>query len=498
MKLLDLLQRLKPTMASEGYGPLAAVLPEPTPPKPPSGQSTYPAFRKQVASSSSAIPKLERRLANTDTLTLRTAATTKAAVRNFAIASPDLSAATAGYLRVGIPESYTLIAYTMDGQVSPSGTQLAQEILRRVTYVPDYTQGFNAFSSLDTLANSLGKELLWYGSAALEVVLDPARLPIAFVPVHTPSITFYEDDQGIRPVQIVGGEEIDLDIPTFLYTSVDQDLQNAYSDSMLEAALQPVLADQDFMNDLRRVLKRSVHPRVTATLIEEKLRKAAPLEYQNDPTKLQEFMAGVLSSVETTLNSLNPEDAIVGFDSVEVGYMEGNQGNISENIKAVQELINAKVATGAKTMPAVLGHAQGGTHASTEALLYVKFSDVIRRKLNELFSRALTISTRLLGEDVVVMFRYASIDLRPEGELEAYKSMFQSRILEQLSLGMITDEEASLLLTGNLPPAGAPKLSGTMFRNGKTETQNPNSQTSNMNNELKPSTPASPKSPRKA
>lgn len=479
------------------FRPQAAVLPDPAPIKPPKGQNSLPGYRKQVAVSASAISKQDRRLANTDTLTLRSANTTKAAVRNFAIASPDLSATVNAYLRVGLPENFTVVGRNLDGSVNPNATQLAHEILRRVTFVPDYNQGFNPMGSVNALAQSLGKELLYYGSASLEVVLDAARLPIQFAPVHTPSLKFYEEDFGVRPVQEVGGEEIDLDIPTFIYTSLDQDLLDAYSSSPLEAALQPVLADQEFMNDLRRVLKRSIQPRVTATIVEEKLRKAAPLDVINDPEKFEAFCNSVLATVQDNLTNLAPEDALVSFDMVEYGYMNGDQGDVSGNLKAVQDLLNAKLATGAKTMPAILGHGQGGNHASTEAILFVKSADAVRRGVQELLSRALTVSCRLQGEECYIEFKYEAIDLRPDSELEAYKAMKQSRVLEQLSLGLLTDEEASILLTGNLPPAGAPKLSGTMFKNGTTQVSNPNSNTSAMNQELKPSTPSKPKSPSK-
>ena len=55
------------------------------------------------------------------------------------------------------------------------------------------------------------------------------------------------------------------------------------------------------------------------------------------------------------------------------------------------------------------------------------------------------------------------IDLRPESELAGFRSQQQARILEQLSLGLITDDEASVALTGKPAPAGMAQLSGTMF-----------------------------------
>ncbi len=509
MKLLDVAKKyavrawegataaVSPSKSSGGG---SAMLPDPDPIKPPSTQSSIPAYRTQVTGTTSALTPKERNLANTDTLSLRSAATTKDVVRNFAIASPDLSATVHSYLRVGIPERYTVIARNMDGSVSPEGTQLAGEILRRVTYVPDYSIGFNSQASVYALACSLGKELMYYGAAALEVVLNDARLPVNFAPVGTSTLRFYESKSGfgLSPVQVVGGTEVDLNIPTFLYTSVDQDLKDAYSSSMLESAIQPVLADQQFMNDLRRLMARSIYPRITATIFEERVRKAAPANIQNDATKMATFMQGVYDSVSTALNGLAPEDALVGFDLVEYEYMNDKQGDVSGNLTAVQDLINSKVATGAKTMPAVFGRNQTGTASSTDALLFAKSANVLRLHISQLLSQALTVSTRLMGQDVYVEFTYAPIDLRPTGELEAYKAMEQSRYLMQLSLGMITDEEACLLLTGNLPPANYVPLAGTMFMSTKQAdpSANPDSQTSNMNN--KNATPTSPKSPTKA
>jgi hypothetical protein len=126
-------------------------------------------------------------------------------------------------------------------------------------------------------------------------------------------------------------------------------------------------------------------------------------------------------------------------------------------------------------------------------MLFLKNANVIRLGVSELLSRALTVSIRLMGEDAFVEFKYAAIDLRHTGELEAYQAMYQSRITEQLSLGLITDEEASLLLTGSLPPSTMPKLSGTMFKTAKAEVGgNPDSQTSTMGRNKAPEQPKSP------
>jgi hypothetical protein len=63
----------------------------------------------------------------------------------------------------------------------------------------------------------------------------------------------------------------------------------------------------------------------------------------------------------------------------------------------------------------------------------------------------------------VVEFKLSDINLRPEIELEAFMNQRQARIMEQLSLGLISDEQASITLTGQLPSGDFTPLSGTRF-----------------------------------
>jgi hypothetical protein len=105
-----------------------------------------------------------------------------------------------------------------------------------------------------------------------------------------------------------------------------------------------------------------------------------------------------------------------------------------------------------------------------------------------------------MGEDIYVQFEFARVDIRPDAELEAFKTMKQSRILEQLSIGMISDEEAAIALTGKLPPPGYKPLSGTFFKAGMTDpnavdTAAAQSNTGAVQQGLTPDTPAAPKGP---
>ena len=151
-----------PTSDGTQAGP--GQLPPSAPTKAPNRPQAVPSFKTQIAKAASALQRADRRLANTDIASYRTANDTRTVVRDLAASNPDLSATINSYLRVGIPEDYTVIARDPDGAVNPEATKLAQELLRRITYLGDTSLGYNPVSDLQGLSESLAKELLQYGS----------------------------------------------------------------------------------------------------------------------------------------------------------------------------------------------------------------------------------------------------------------------------------------------------------------------------------------------
>lgn len=473
----------------------AAVLPPVPLPKPPNAPVGLPGYRRGVDISTSVLQAPDRQLAKTDRLVqVRDTTNTTAAITALSKSSPELSSAINDMLRLGIPEGYSILGYDMDGIASRDITALAHELLRRLTYLGNVDGSYGAQMSLQTLSETLGKEAILRGAMAGEVALDKVRVPASINPIAVKTLKQYEEDNATRFVQVIGGQEIDLDIPTFIYIPVDQSCDEAYPTPYVEAAIQPLLADLDFNNDVRRALKRAILPRFTAIIDSEKVKKFTPPEILADPEKFAAYKGEILGQVEETINGLNPEDALIAFDYTSFEYVDGGK-DPATIIERIQNVLNSKLASGAKTLPVVLGYGSNSNASSTEAMLYVKRANLIRVKLNEFYSRALTIAVRIMGQDGYVEFKYDPIDLRPESELEAFKSMKQSRVLDLLSLGMLTDESACIQLTGNLPPATYKPLSGTMFRQTSQASigGNPTSNTSAMEQSLKPKTPQEPK-----
>jgi len=449
----------------------ATVLPpQPTPKA--GKQVGLPSYLTSANPPKTPLVQTDRRLAATDITTLRGGTSTQKIIGDFVAASPDLSAAVFAYIRTAITKSFTAVAKNTDGTFNVDATSLLQQIISRMDVVPNYANGYAGNYSLRSVSESLALELVSYGGMSCELVLDKARLPWRIQPLSVTHIKWVPDGPGdIIPQQEIAGQKIDLDIPTFFYTALDQSLLTPYASSMLEPAIKPVIFSEEFNKDIQRVVKRSVHPRQIYSVNEEKFRKFIPMEVLNDPEKLAAYQNTFMEALTSQVNGLNPEDAVILFDTI--GFEFGNNGNISlsDEYKTLSDIANAKLATGAKTLPAILGHGTGSQNiASTESMLFVKsVSGGVQEKLNEIFSRVFTLAVRLFGYDVVVDFKYAPINLRPEDELESFKAMAQSRVLELLSLGLITDEEASIQLTGRMPPQGYKPLSGTMFKSASAQ-----------------------------
>lgn len=473
------------------------------PPKVKAKQQSFPGYATGVATSESRLRREDLGLANTDILSFRVDADSRKLIAKLARANPDLSGAASAYLRVALTQNYKCWARNMDGSMNREATKLALELVRRWDLVPNYNiDGFSQTASIRSVAESLGAELLYNGAMCAELVLDKARLPAKIVGIPVINIRFYPDDKGSRPVQVVGGQEIDLDFPTIFYTALDQSLTSAYASSPFESSIQPVLADTEYLNDLRRVLKRAMQPRLQAIISSEKVKQMVPPEAQDDPEALKAFQNQLRAEVEQVMNGLAPEDALVAFDMIEFSYVSGGTGDVPDVVKVIQDLLNAKMSTGSKTFPSVLGHGTGSQNAaSSETLLFMKTADgTIRSKLNEMFSKILTLAVRLFGEDVAVTFAYDPIDLRPESELEAFFSMRQNRVLELLSYGFIEDDDAAIQLTSRITPDGFSPLSGTLFYQAKTGalSGNPFSGSNDgsksgggaLNQSLKPATPS--------
>ena len=410
------------------------------------------------------IPRESPLFINQEIRALRDANRSTAAIRKLAQADGTVSTAVFDYVQVAM-SGYIVKAFgSGDHQFNLEGSQLAKSILASMNTLYDYSAGYADKMTVDALVETALREVVLTGGLAAELVLNKARLPDRIQIFPLESTKWISNGDGTKyPAQIGSEEDIPLNYPTVWIAESHKDTNKVYVGSMMEAALNTAFYYAEFVEDMRRTMRRGGHSRLVVKLDAEKVRAAAPKDVVNDDQKLKGWMETVRTDVEDVVKAMEPEDALVVYDSVDADLLS------AENVKAdytdLVTAISGMLATSLKSHPSILGLRIGGSQSlsNTESLIFLKAAAAIQRPIEDVMSRALTLAARLWGADIYVQFRFKPINIRPEDELEAFKTMSQARVLEQLSLGFISDDEAATLLGTGERPAGAPQLSGTRF-----------------------------------
>lgn len=377
------------------------------------------------------------------------------------------SAAGNAMVSLAANSGYRIGGYDMGGVMSAEVMAMAYVLIDRLDTQHDYSLGYNDKPGVNSLLTTLVLDAVSSGGCGAELVLAEDFTPDRLVPVGYNSIEWVSDGNGGRyPVQ--DGGDIELNIPTVFMAEHARHSDEPYAYSILRPGLANTIYFNEFLEDTRRSVNRVGHSRMTATLITEKLMAGAPDEVKSDPKRLQSYFTEQYEGVIAALEGLEPEDSVVSFDSVEFDVKDVG-GSKSDYTPLLSTLGNMQGAS-LKTPASVTGlRAEGGQGLSNaETLVYLQTVDAIRTSVEEVMSRALTLSVRLLGIEGLVRFEFLPINLRPEAELEAYQGTRQKRVLERLSLGLINDAEACFEL-GIRPQGQLAPLTGTRFAGGAVQ-----------------------------
>ena len=413
-----------------------------------------------------AVPDTNYPIYNSTIRSLRGVGDVVKALRQLARKEGTLSSAIFDFVEIANSGLQVRAFDTQTNQFSPEATELAKGLFAALDTLEDYS-GYSDVMTVDQLTETALREVVITNQVAGELVLDKARLPSQIVLSPFESLKWKSDGNGgkypVQQGQYTGGDEKDLNIPTFWVCTLHQDLTTAYATSMMEPAVDTTYYFEEFIEDMRRVVRKSGHSRSVVTLDSEKVSNAAPPDVRKDPAKLKTFMASVMEDVRLVVSSLEPEDALVIYDTAKADLLA--ERSVKEDYTGLLETLSGQLATSLKSHPSILGLRMEGSQSlsNTESLVYLKIAKSVQRPVKDLLSRAMTLAIRLYGVDAYVKVAFNPINLRPEDELEPYKSMRQARILESLSLGFLTDDEAAILLKTGTRPPGSPTLSGTFF-----------------------------------
>lgn len=436
--------------------------------KPASYTST---FNPSQTNSALGTPNFQQHLQ--DIFDTRLASNSKAILTELFRHDPDVSATVNAYLTsAATPARFW--ACKPDGSVDPAGQKQLEILMQSLFTRTDYSTGFQFKPSIDDLSEQMRYAILLTGGISAEIIFDKLLLPSTIRPVNLNEIEWYEKSPGeYKPQQKptgAGGTAINLDIPNFIVKFYRQNPFEIYAQSNFVSCINTIAARQQVVNDLYRIMQKVGYPRIEAKVLEEVLRKNAPADIAKSEESMSAWLTARLREVANSLTNLPPESAYVHFDSVETKMMnEGGPGK-SLDTTAIIATLNAQNQAALKTMATIIGRGESGVNtASVEARIFSMSAQDLNRPIADLYSEALTLAMRLQGFSGYIVCEFDPVELRPATELEPQMVMRQSRLLENLSLGLITDEEYHIQMFNRLPPSGSPTLSGTGF-NGRGNT----------------------------
>jgi hypothetical protein len=455
-------------MASKIESLLKVILPKRSNPKGVGVTSTYNSSSTENVLSA---PTYKDHL--TDVFTSRSSDDSRKLIQDLITQDPDVSAAVNAFLTVANTEPL-IVVRTADGLPDREGQKTINQFLLALTTRFDYSKGFQLPQSIRSISENFRYMVLMRGGIGAELILEKTFMPTEIRHVDLATINWYEKEVGkFIPEQTPENDSVKvlLDIPTFFVSYFRRDPTKIYTNSPFVSAINTVAARQQVINDLYRIMQLTGYPRLEITVVEEILTKNAPSTVRADAVKLKQYISTQMATIRSSVANIRPDQAFVHTDSVKAGIMNDKNPGTTMNIDSIISTLNAQNQAGLRTMATILGRGESGVNtASVEARIFSMNAEEINEPVAEIWSQILTMAVRLHGhEDSYVDFRFRPVEMRPHLELEPQKVMKAARLKEDLSLGIITDDEYHLDLYGRLRPDSSPELSGTGFMSGGEE-----------------------------
>jgi len=353
-----------------------------------------------------------------------------------------------------------------------AGTKLVNKLIESLDDIEDDGRGFNHKRGLKTLNGSMLQEVQISGGVIIELVLKGVlRKPSYIVPLDLGDVQFKE--RGNSRILIPFYRGIELDYPNIFYASLHQQTNTTKTKSMLSPAVGAVLSFSEFMESMEQAIEISGHNRMIVTLDKNILLAHQPDECINDPKKRDQWLNQQRDLVTETLKELNPQDALVLWKDSQQAEVLSSSSTQKDYAELLGTLLGI-LALSLKSNSALLGlrvTGAGQNTSSTESLLAMKTAAAIQNPVAEVWTRAANLMLRLAGmSELSCTASFSEITLRPEIELASHKIIKQKAIMEMLSLGMLTDDEAAWELGLSGLPEGYKKLSGTGFTTSSGDT----------------------------
>lgn len=296
------------------------------------------------------------------------------------------------------------------------------------------------------------------GAFMAELVLDSAgRVPLEIAtpdPAHVRFKKALDADRGQvwQMFQLQAGKEVLLDRPTIAYVPVHPFPGKPYGRPLFAPAVFTSVFLLSILHDIRRVIQQQGWPRIDLAVKFDELVKMMPPEDKADSAKAKAWLDGAFADIMSVYNSLEPDQAYVHPDAVEVNQPVGAMN--ASGLGAVGGIIEGleRMATRAlKTMPLMMATTDGVSEANANRQWEIHAAGIksLQQLCEPLLERLLTLALQVQGIAATVQFRFAELraaELLRDAQTEALQIQNEARKRDE---GWQTNDEASNKVVGH-------------------------------------------------
>lgn len=380
----------------------------------------------------------------------------------FIDAHPDMSFTLWNFLRLA-NSGYKITVRRLDSdETDEEGKDLINEFIERLDY--SFSDKFMYSVGFNKIINQLLLSALTRGAVSFELVLSEKYDDVAYIaPVDPATIEFKIEDGRFVPYQF---QEISLDTPTFFYEELDSRIDDPYGRSPFISAISMIFFQLEVLNDIKAVVHSQGYPRFDIKILEEVLLKRMPITIRNNEEKKEQWLRDRLNEIIQMYENLDPDDAFVHYDSVEISMVggKGSTGGAMLDPEKLMSAIDNLIMAGLKTLSTILGRRSKGqteSYAKIEVKLFLKGVEAIQEVVERVMSRALTMYLNIRGKQGIVKFEFMPVDIRSELERAQFEQIAFQNWVYARDQGWISQEEAAMRAVGH-EPVGDPVSSSRL------------------------------------
>lgn len=410
-------------------------------------RTTIPTFMQGGSSPSGALDKVTRSNLEVDPDQLKSTDVNDL-MDILSDAHPDLSFALWNFQRIASSD-YIIEVTAVDSDERDENAELEiNNFLKRLEQ-PNIYQ-FESSRSIDKVVNQLIQAIVLRGAGAVELVLTPGYDDVSFIaPVDPSTISFMFENERYVPYQ--DEESISLDIPTFLYEALDEKIDDPYGRSPFLSSLNMIMFQMQILKDIKAVVHNQGYPRFDIKVLEDVLLKRMPIGIRNNEKEKQKWLNSQLENIIEAYSGLDPDDAFVHYNSIEVGMAGGGKSGAMIDPEKLMTVVDNMIMSGLKTLSTILGRRSTGnteSFAKLELKMYMRGVEAIQNVVERLMSRALTLFLNIKGMQGCVKFKFVPVEIRTELEKAQFEQIALMNYAYMRDQGWIDQDEASRRATG--------------------------------------------------